>query len=149
MIEELPANAFGYFTEFKKRFYGEFYYINFNNNVLTKLRKNSLPEVPLLWFLFLEKNFIEEIEEGFFDGIKKVEALKLGENKLTKFGNDILADTDVRYLKLNDNFLTNIDVNITEILNIEDNPLNVECRKQWDERKKRDRDLFERYFYDS
>ncbi|KAL3286879.1 hypothetical protein HHI36_001367 [Cryptolaemus montrouzieri] len=149
MIETLPPGAFEYYKQFRKETYGEFYYINFNDNILTKLYKNSLPEVPILWFLFLEKNFIEEIEQGYFENIEKMEVLKLGHNKLVSFGNGILDQMDVRYLKLNDNYLQSVDVNLTEILNIEGNPLNTECKKQWDERKKRDRDVFERYFYNS
>ncbi|XP_045459991.1 slit homolog 1 protein-like [Harmonia axyridis] len=146
-IEELPRGAFDYFQEFKKKTYGVFYYINFNNNFLTKLHNGSLPEASSLWFLFLEKNFIEEIEHGFFRGIRKMEALKLGQNRLKYFENDLLEDLSLRYLKIDQNLIENIDVNITEILNIENNPLNAEYKRQWNERKKRDRARFERYFY--
>ncbi|XP_044745322.1 SLIT and NTRK-like protein 5 [Coccinella septempunctata] len=147
LIEELPQGAFDYFQEFKKKTYGEFFYINFNNNLLTKLRKGTLPEVNSLWFLFLEKNFIEEIEYGFFSGIKKMEALKLGNNRLSIFDSHLLEDLNLRYLKIDTNYIQNIDVNITEILNISNNPLSQECRMQWNERLIRDRARFERFFY--
>lgn len=148
-IEKLPPGAFDYFQQFRKKFYDEFYYINFSNNLLTNLQKKSLPEVNSLWFLFLEQNSIETIENGFFSGIQKMEALKLGKNNLKSFRKSVLEDMDLRYLKIDENFIEDIDVNITEILNIESNPLRLECRKQWEDRKKRDRLRFERYFYDS
>eukprot|EP00102_Acyrthosiphon_pisum_P019560 XP_016656770.1 PREDICTED: protein toll isoform X2 [Acyrthosiphon pisum] len=80
---------------------------------LTKLilTNESFEGTPRLTKLYLRENYIEDIPADVFKPLTILEILDLGDNKITKINSDLFYGIPLKFLSLDTNYLTSLDLN--------------------------------------
>ncbi|RZB38669.1 LRR 8 domain containing protein [Asbolus verrucosus] len=139
LVQELPADAFGYFVNFYKGHKDvKLWYLVLSDNKLEKIHPDAFKGLTEVAYLNLHNNSIQELPPGVFRTVKYINNLVLSDNKIIDIDvPQVFKNTKLTYVTLENNQLSCLPVdifNITKIYNLklDGNPLGCECVKSWE-----------------
>ncbi|XP_044261877.1 SLIT and NTRK-like protein 6 [Tribolium madens] len=129
LIEDLPPNSF----RFMSKPVNDSMSLIFTGNQLKKINNDVFNGMERFQRIFLDSNLIDRLSSGTFNGVKYINVLNLNNNSLYELDSDVLKNTQVDIVMLEDNKLRCLSTDIfrMEELDIDGNPITCFCVKSW------------------
>ncbi|KAL3286880.1 hypothetical protein HHI36_001368 [Cryptolaemus montrouzieri] len=132
-LENLPDDAFKFLDELNIPDHQRIlHHLLFDHNDIRIIQRHSFPRLKRLIFLDLSYNYIETIFRGTFDNVETLDKLDLSHNYLMYLDRNVFKHTKVGFLNLKDNFLFFFSLELAQVINLDNNPLNPYTKREWD-----------------